>query len=60
MEIKTVILSDLRDFWALASSIRSHFAKVLKQLGLLRSKMVLIHGKKRSLLAAGLHDGGPM
>lgn len=57
-EDKTTIPSDLRDFWTSASSIRTHFAKALKQLGLLRSKMILAHGKKRSLLAAGLTRWG--
>ena len=57
-EDKTIIPSDLRDFWTSASSIRVHFAKALKQLGLLRSKMISIHGKKRSLLAAGLTRWG--
>jgi hypothetical protein len=57
-EDKSAIPSDIRDFWTSASSIRTHFAKALKQLGLLRSKMILIHGKKRSLLAAGLTRWG--
>ena len=53
-EDKTTIPLDIRDFWTSVSSIRTHFVKALKQLGLLRSKMISIYGKKRSLLATGL------
>jgi hypothetical protein len=53
-EEKTTIPLNLPDFWTSASSIRAHFAKALKQLGLLLSKVILIHRKKRYLLAAGL------
>jgi hypothetical protein len=57
-EDKSTIPLDIRDFWTSALSICTHFAKALKQPGLLRLKMISIHGKKRSLLAAGLTRWG--
>jgi hypothetical protein len=57
-EDKSTIPLDIRDFWTSASSIYTHFAKALGQLGLLRSKMILIYSKKRSLLATGLNRWG--